>query len=245
MDTFERERSIPLARIEARSIADMAYLSIRESIVTGRLDAGTRLVEARLAHELGVSKAPIREALKKLRDERLVVEQPRYGTFVRTLTDKDFIDVYNMRLLVEGLAAALIVRAQAPLDVLEQLVGAMRRDAEAGDVSSLADTDVRFHNELCAAADNEYLQATFHTLSGPIRMVLTRDNDAYGRLGDIVEEHSRLVDALRSGSEDDAVSMVRSHILSAAAKRGFGADDLPGHHVTALSTATSTNRPPA
>lgn len=235
MDTLENARSIPLERIQARSIADIAYLSIRESIVTGKLEPGARLVEARLADELGVSKAPIREALKKLRDERLVVERPRYGSFVRTLTEKDFVDVYNMRLVVEGLAAGLVVRAKAPLNVLDELVDTMKRDAESGDVDSLAHTDVRFHQELCAAAENEYLQATFHTLSGPIRMVLGRDNDAYQNLAEIVEEHSRVLAALRSGSENDAVAAVQSHILCAAVKRGYRADDLLGHRIAATS----------
>jgi DNA-binding GntR family transcriptional regulator len=206
----------------------MAYRLIRESIVKGRLAQGERLVEMRLAEDLGVSKAPIREALKRLRDERLVAERPRYGTFVRTLTEKDFVDIYNMRLAVEGLAVRLVVRTRASLEALEVLARDMRRAAESGEVEKLADTDVRFHEELCAAADNEYLDDAFRSLSGPIRMALALDNEVYGELSEIVEEHTALLDAMRSREEEKAVAAVQSHILNAATKRGHRPDELLG-----------------
>jgi len=217
-----------LRRFSKESFADMAYRSIRESITSGRFDQGERLVEMRLAEDLGVSKAPIREALKRLRDERLVVERPRYGTFVRTLTEKDFVDIYNMRLAVESLAARLVVRSHATLDVFEDLVEEMKESAESSDLERLAGADVRFHEELCAAADNEYLEATFRSLSGPIRMALAQDNEAYGELTEIVEEHATLLRAIKSRDEKDAVAAVQTHILNAAAKRGHRPGDLLG-----------------
>jgi DNA-binding GntR family transcriptional regulator len=215
-----------MQRIRKESFADMAYRAIRDSIVMGRFEQGERLVEVRLADDLGVSKAPIREALKRLADERLVLEKPRSGTFVRTLVQENFVHIYNMRLAIEGLAARLLVRAGSPLDALEALVEEMGRAAVSGYVDGVADADVAFHEELCATTGNEYLETTFRTLSGPIRMALALDNEAYGRLADIVSEHAALLDALRSGAEDRAFAAVQSHVLDAARKRRIGIDQL-------------------
>lgn len=224
-----------MERIRTESFADMAYRSIRDSIVKGRFEQGERLVEVRLAEDLGVSKAPIREALKRLADERLVSEKPRSGAFVRTLVHEDFVNIYNMRLAIEGLAVRLVVRGRSPLGDLERLIEEMGRAAASGHVDELADADVAFHEELCAMTGNEYLEATFRTLGGPVRMALALDNEAYGKLGDIVAEHAAVLAAVRSGDEDRAFEAVQWHVLNAGKKRRIDIDRLVA---SAASTRT-------
>ncbi|WP_228282021.1 GntR family transcriptional regulator [Rubrobacter marinus] len=201
-----------LGRLKLGSLADGAYEAVRGSIIRGEFGPGDRLVETRLAEEMGVSRAPVREALKRLVEEQLVVEKPRYGTFVREFTARDFADIYNLLGAIESLAARLIVRENASLEPLQALVGEMERAAREGDLVGVVDAEVRFHEELCAAAGNRYLSSVFHSLSGLVRMALSLDDATYGDLADVASEHLPLLEALGSGVEDRAVFAVQSHL---------------------------------
>ena len=202
----------PLGRLELGSLADGTYEAIRGSIIRGEFGPGDRLVETRLAAEMGVSRAPVREALKRLVEEQLVVERPRYGTFVREFDDRDFADIYNLLGAIESLAARLIVRGRVSIAPLERLVEEMGRAAEEGDFVGVVDAEVRFHEELCAAAGNRYLSSVFHSLSGPVRMALSLDDATYDDLADVAAEHVPLLEALGSGEEARAVFAVQSHL---------------------------------
>ena len=201
-----------LGRLELGSLADGAYEAIRGSIIRGEFGPGDRLVETRLASEMGVSRAPVREALKRLVEEQLVVERPRYGTFVREFTGRDFADIYNLLGAIESLAARLIVRGNASLAPLRALVEEMGRAAEEGDFVGVVDAEVRFHEELCAAAGNRYLSSVFHSLSGLVRMALSLDDATYDDLADVAAEHVPLLEALASGEEARAVFAIQSHL---------------------------------
>lgn len=201
-----------LGRLELGSLADGAYKAIRGSIIRGEFGPGDRLVETRLAEEMGVSRAPVREALKRLVEEQLVVERPRYGTFVREFTARDFADIYNLLGAVESLAARLIVRGGASLAPLHALVDEMSRAARGGDFVGVVDAEVRFHEELCAAAGNRYLSSVFNSLSGLVRMALSLDDATYDDLADVAAEHVPLLEALGSGEEARAVFAIQSHL---------------------------------
>lgn len=210
-----------LGRLELGSLADGAYEAIRGSIIRGEFGPGDRLVETRLAEEMGVSRAPVREALKRLVEEQLVVERPRYGTFVREFTARDFADIYNLLGAMESLAARLIVRGDAPLEPLRELVEEMGRAAREGDFVGVVDAEVRFHEELCAAAGNRYLSSVFHSLSGPVRMALSLDDATYEDLADVAAEHVPLLEALSGGEEDRAVFAVQSHLHAIVGGEGI------------------------
>lgn len=193
------------------SLADQAYRSIRDSILNGRFALGERLVETRLGEELGASRAPVREALKRLVDEGMVMERPRYGYFVREFEAKDLVDVYNLLGALETLAVRLIVRRRVLLGPLERLVDEMTRAAEEEDLLGVVDAEVHFHEELCAAAGNYHLSTAFRSVSGLTRMALTMDDAAYEDLRDVAAEHVPLLNTIRSGSEERAVSAILSH----------------------------------
>ena len=208
-------RSHRLEQLEPRSLADQAYKAIRRSIIDGRFGLGERLVETRLAEEMGVSRAPIREALKRLANEQLVVEKPRYGYFVREFKARDFVDIYNLLSTLEILAVRLIVRNGIPLDPLEKIVEEMYRAAGEGDFVRLVDEEVRFHEELCAAAGNRYLNEVFRSLSGLVRLALSLDDATnYDDLNDIAAEHVPLLEAFREGTEEQAVFAIQHHICA-------------------------------
>lgn len=193
------------------SLAEQAYRSIRDSIVDGRFAPGERLVETRLGDELGASRAPVREALKRLVDDGLVTEKPRYGYFVRGFTAKDLVDIYNVLGAIETLAVRLIVRGRVPTQPLERLVEEMTDAAERGDLSAVVDAEMRFHKHLCDAADNPYLSTVFRSVSGMTRTALSLDDAAYSDLRDVASEHIPLLETIKAGTEEQAVSAILSH----------------------------------
>lgn len=205
-----------LEPLEQGSLSERAYNAIRTSIVSGRFEPGERLIESELAEELGVSRAPIREAFRKLADEQLVVERPRYGTYVREFTAKDFVDIYNVLSAIESLAVRLIVRNRAPLESLKHIIEEMTHAADEGYLAQVVEIELRFHRELCSVADNQYLDAVFRLLSGLVGMALSLDDAAYANMKDIALEHypllEKIEEAIETNDEEQAVFAVRSHI---------------------------------
>lgn len=200
-------------QLGAESLSELAYRAIRDAIVEGRLAQGEKLVEAQLAAELGVSRAPIREALGRLVHDGLLVERPRHGVAVRTLTAEDFVDLYNLRLAIERAAVRLVVRSGQNLAGLEAAIEDMRRTAGDGDVAGTAAAELRFHELLCRKSGNAYLADAFTRLRAQIQMALTLDDSAYEDLGEVAREHEPVVEALRSGDERQAVRRIEEHIL--------------------------------
>lgn len=205
-----------LGRLEQGSLSERVYETLRGSIISGRFAPGERLIENDLAEDLGVSRAPVREAFRKLADEQLVEERPRYGTYVREFTAKDFVDTYNLISAIESLAVRLIVQRQSSLEALENIVEEMAAAAERGDLHAVVEIELEFHRELCSAAGNHQLDNVFRLLSGMVGMALSLDDATYEDIRQIAAEHRPLLEtlreAVRTGAEDRAVFAIRSHI---------------------------------
>jgi DNA-binding GntR family transcriptional regulator len=220
----------PLAPLSPQSLAEMAYDSIRESVLTGRFAMGERIVESRIAEELGTSRAPVREALRRLGEERLVIERPRYGSYVREISASDFIDIYNLRIALETAAIRLVTRRQPPLGKIEDTIRQMDRAAAAGHLSKVLDLELAVHQELCEASGNSYLAAAFHSVAGPVRMALGVDAVDNQTPAEIAAEHPPLLEAVRSGDEDHAAATIRDHIVASVGpvleRLGGRAEDL-------------------
>lgn len=210
------DRQQRLGRLEQVSLSDRVYEAIRGSIISGRFGPGERLIEDVLAEDLGVSRAPIREAFRRLSNEQLVVERPRHGTYVREFTAKDFVDIYNLLSAIESLAVRLIVRNKASLEPLKTIVEEMTEATKEGDLPRVVEIELGFHQELCSEADNPHLNNVFRLLSGMVGMALSIDDAAYDNIADIASEHYPLMEtiqeAIETGGEEQAVFAVRSHI---------------------------------
>lgn len=117
-----------LRPLRRETLAVQAADAIRELIAAGHVTGGDRLVESRLAGQLGVSRGPVRDALRLLTQEGLVRDEPRRGTFVVRLTEQDIVDVYDLRIAVETAAVRLLLRHAdgEPLEVLQRTIGDMR-----------------------------------------------------------------------------------------------------------------------
>jgi DNA-binding GntR family transcriptional regulator len=202
-----------LEPLRSPSLVDLAYRSIRDSILTGALPMGTRLLDVKLARELEVSRGTVRDALSRLVDAGLVVEQPRQGMFVREFGPQDVIDIYNLRVAIEPVAARLAVRRHIDLAQLERRLAEMRAAAEAGDVPAVSAAELAFHREICLGSQNTHLVDTYDMIQGRVRMALSLDNRGNRDYRTIADRHVPLLEALRSGDELRAATAAHAHIV--------------------------------
>jgi DNA-binding GntR family transcriptional regulator len=201
-----------LVRVTRSSVADAAYASIRTAIVSGVFAPGEQLVESRIAERIGVGRGSARDALRRLRGEGLVVASPNRRVFVRELTLGDVIDIYNVRIGVEGVAIRLCTRGNIETGALSRLIEEMREQAEARDVVGLSDREIAFHEEMCRQSGNLYLSSILRSIAGVIRLAFAAEYAAYADPMEVPDEHVTLIEAIESGDEEHALRALVDHI---------------------------------
>ena len=150
-------------------LRDVVYQTLRNAILKGDLKPGERLMEMKLAGKLGVSRTPIREAIRMLELEGLVTMIPRRGAEVSRISKQDIRDVLEVRLVLDSLATKLACK-RITADQKEELVRAAEEFASAtksGDVTLIAQADVRFHDVILAASHNKRLTWKYSHISPP------------------------------------------------------------------------------
>jgi DNA-binding GntR family transcriptional regulator len=210
---------------EFRSINYGVYSRLRKAIFEGEFAHGERIVEAEVSRSLGISRAPVREALHRLQQAGLVEHRPRRGWFAVRLEPKDMWDVYLVRAAIEGLAARRVAtqfaarppaELQALLDELQALIDKMLEAAEQDDVEALAAYDVRFHERILAHGGSNQLQRIWrlvHPQDWTMMSVLKLPNVP---LSEMAHRHQAVLDAVRSGDPGWAEAVIRRHILELA-----------------------------
>jgi DNA-binding GntR family transcriptional regulator len=201
-----------LKPITRQSVADAAYEAVRDALVRGAVAPGEQLVEGRIAEELGVSRSTAREALRRLRDDGLAVAEANRGVFVRKLTLEEVVDLFNLRVGVEGVAIRICTRLHRPTDTLRALVREMDAAGRKGDASAVSDREVAFHEQLCTLSGNEHLAATFRSIAGLTRLVFAGEYAAYADVTSLAAEHVPLIEAIESGDEERAVQALIEHM---------------------------------
>lgn len=207
-----------LRRLASQTLADRAGEMLRERILAGDLASGDRLVEARIAQQLGISRGPLREALKQLAAEGLVREEPRRGTFVATPTVQDVRDAYDLRVAIEGKAARLVIanHDRAALEALRRAVDEIASAAEAGDLRKLVRADYGFHETLCRVSGNRRLLDAFVRNASVLRILLRLEEERFYRSFDEVSgQHRDLLAAVEAGDASTAEALVTEHLESA------------------------------
>jgi DNA-binding GntR family transcriptional regulator len=181
-------------------------------IVSGELKPGERLVETRIASELGTSQAPVREALRDLELLRLVESEPFRGARVRGFGEEELVEVYPVRAALEELAAKLATKRLAgDVGALEREVEAMRAAAARGDVNALVRHDIAFHRLIVEAAGNPILEQTWKSLGVEGRITITLYG-TYVEAAEAAELHVPLLEAIRSGKPAAAGREARKHV---------------------------------
>jgi DNA-binding GntR family transcriptional regulator len=188
---------------------------VLDRIVQGHYAPGERIVEFKLAKELGLSQSPVREGLRELAAVGIVTIHPRRGARVRLPSAKELADVSLVRAEVDALAARLAADRipDTGLETLGGLVDEMFDRLEAGDFSGVTEADVRFHHLIAEASENHALVRAFDQLAPFARTFITLtlpDVDVRG----IVDEHRPILDALRARDADRAAEAARAHQLS-------------------------------
>ncbi len=183
-----------------------------QRIVSGELQPGERLVETRIAQELGTSQAPVREALRDLELLRLVESEPFRGARVRVLGDEELVEIYPVRAALEELAAKLAAENLAgQVAELEEQVDGMRAAGKRGDLHALTKHDILFHRLLVQASGNAPLVQCWKSLGVEGRITLS----LYGTLVEPQEAaglHDPILDAVRAGDGPRAGREARKHI---------------------------------
>ena len=183
-----------------------------QRIVSGELEPGERLVETRIAQELGTSQAPVREALRDLELLRLVESEPFRGSRVRVFDEEEMIEVYPVRASLEELAARLAAeKLGGDVASLEVEFEAMRDAARRGDTNALVQHDIAFHRLIVEAAGNSVLEQCWKSLGVESRITIS----LYGTYMDpaqAAERHVKLIDAIRSQNPSAAAREARKHV---------------------------------
>jgi DNA-binding GntR family transcriptional regulator len=189
---------------------------LRSEIVSGRIPAGERLIEADLAEQLGMSRAPVREALRQLEQEGLVASRPYAGSEVIGVTQSEVEEVLvPLRLTIERFAfkAALPKLSDGDLETLASLVEAMRTAGAEGDADALAEADVQFHELVIERSDQPHCLQIWRILEPRIRAHFRRDAPAHQTPDEVAEQHERLLTALRDRDESATAEEIERHIL--------------------------------
>ncbi|MDD4369934.1 MAG: GntR family transcriptional regulator [Anaerostipes sp.] len=195
-------------------LRDVVFNTLRQAIITGEFAPGERLMEIALANRLGVSRTPVREAIRKLELEGLVVMIPRKGAEVAKITEKDLRDVLEVRSSLEELAAELATE-RLNGEFKEKIISALRAFEEAiekQDDAGIADTDMDFHDIIFEATQNKRLITIINNLREQMyryRLEYVKDQEYHSVL---LREHKELVKAMFDGDKLEARRIMKTHI---------------------------------
>lgn len=192
--------------------------AIRERILAGTLVPGERLAEEKLSADLGVSRVPVREALRHLAAEGLVVLRPRRGAVVFSHTEEEVRDLVEVRATLEGLNARLAARRHDPAQMaeLERILKDGARVTERSDLAHIQHSNARFHEAIEAIAANSVLVGIVRALRD--RTALIFASRSRRRVRRNWEEHAGIVRAILAGDEDKAARLAYDHVFSAASE---------------------------
>ncbi|MEX2630965.1 MAG: GntR family transcriptional regulator [Tistlia sp.] len=219
------------ATLRSADLVNQVGESLVQAIVEGRLAPGQRLVEAELARQMGISRAPLREAARRLEQRGLLVAHPRRGFFVRELSLGEVDDLYAVRIMAESCAARLTAEraGRAGLDELARRIEEMRRLARAGKEAALVEADLQFHRALSVLSGNRRLLRLYDDMAIDVRMVIAMIDHLYDDPLVIAETHTPILEALEGGDPRIITEAVEYHIGVAWTEvRRFFAERPPG-----------------
>ena len=195
-------------------LRDIVFQTLRNAIIIGELQPGERLMETQLAEKLGVSRTPIREAIRKLELEGLVIMVPRKGAQVAQFTEKDIQDVLEVRAALESLAAKLACKRMDDRSFLKlQLaIAEYSYAAKNKDLEMMIEKDVEFHDIICNATQNDKLIQLFNNLKEQVNRYRITYLKNVEDSETVEAEHLAILEALKNKDEDVASLLASKHI---------------------------------
>lgn len=195
-------------------LRDVVFNTLRQAILRGELKPGERLMEIQLANKLGVSRTPIREAIRKLELEGLVLMIPRRGAEVAEITEKSLRDVLEVRRALEELSVKLACEriTEDQIEELKLAAKEFEHVLKSGDVTAYAEADVKFHDIIYSATDNQRLISLLYNL----REQMYRYRVEYLKRAEVHEkllfEHQYIIEMLEKRNQTEAIAAVCRHI---------------------------------
>ena len=199
------------------SLEEQVTATLEAEILTGKLAAGTALTEQSLSVRLGVSRTPIRAALHTLAEEGLIDLVPNRGAVVVGVTREDLIDIYKIRMRLEGLASALAAEriSREDLATLRESVELAEFYISRNDTEHLKELDTQFHAIIYRASGNRMLNKTLSELHRNIISYRKMSLSVPGRLERSVGEHREILKAIEAGDAERADSLTCAHVAAA------------------------------
>ncbi|WBB46950.1 GntR family transcriptional regulator [Verrucosispora sp. WMMA2044] len=202
--------------LESVSLVELAVARLTREILSGRSDPGERLVEEQLTRRLGISRAPLREALRLLAQRGLVEHVPRRGVRVATLSDRDVRELYELRDVLERFAvrSAIPVRRDSDLAGLRAALDQMREATRDGDRLAVAESHRAFHVALVALAGNRQLSTVYDSILVKLQLYMAinlRREAEVAQPQDGVHRHERLFEAVAAGDPELVLAVLSEH----------------------------------
>ena len=203
-------------QFKTTSLADQVFEKLENDIIQGVYPRGEILTELKLVDQLGVSRTPIRDALRRLEQERLI-EDTGKGSRVVGITEEDLEDIMNIRQRIEGLAAYYAAKNMTPegLAELTHIVDLQDFYYDKGDAEQLRQVDEQFHDLICYLSKRTVIMDTLIPLHRKTRRYRRISMEDWSRTVNSRKEHKAIFDAMASGDADLAESLMAKHIENA------------------------------
>lgn len=204
-------------KITKGSISSSVYSDIKENILSGAIAPGAHLLETQIAEQMGISRAPVREAFLQLEADGLVEARVNQGTFVRVLSNDDVWEIYTARSLIEGYAASLAAERATPEDIerLRQLLNDVLDTAKKGDYQATVVADFNMHQMIWQISGHKILGEILRRLENQIRMFMAMQAPLFEHLYDSVKDHKEIFEFISRGDPEAAKSSTEAHIIEA------------------------------
>jgi len=199
---------------ERNRIGDWAYAKIRDAVLDGELEPGTRLSVPDLARRLDISRSPARESILRLLSEGLAEEIPHRGAFVSDISVDDLISIYSVRSVLEGLSARLAAENATHEDepALKDAIEVHRAALAGGDRREITEADMAFHGLVYGMSANPWLSEALLRLQSLVRLGMRKTLVIPGSPAHALSEHEEIRDAIIAGDPDEAEAKIRGHI---------------------------------
>lgn len=226
-----------LIMLQHRTLRDQAYRALHQAISEGQLPPGRRLIEAEISAALGISRGPVREAIRQLESEGLLVTRSHRDTHVVSLSSTDVAELYAVRAALEGFAAVSGLEALRAhhLEAMQHELGALDQAAQQQDWDRVAVLDLDWHRHITAAANNSRLTALWTMSNGPLRVIFARVACSIYRPDEVLARHAALLEILRSAEPLTIEQEIRAHYRTTTSRFA----DLLDHDVGTTLSRTS------
>lgn len=211
------EKQATLTLKNYKPLREVVFETLREAILNGTLKPGQRLMETQLAAEMGVSRTPIREAIRKLELEGLVVMIPRRGTYVASMSRKDIVETFEIRTALEALAVKLAVQriTSEELAEMRRICTVMEQAIAEKNLNRVVELDEAFHDIIFSASRNDRLAQIISLMREQIKRFRRATLSQENRQRLILGEHIEIMQAISDGNSSLAHELVVEHITKA------------------------------